>query len=164
MPFPFSHSGEIEFAKTGSHRHFAKSFLDRLERELSRAKARRIRTTDSKLTFSAGIMRPVSSLNPLAMVSGGRVEVLGERDAEVVRYRIGFGQFFVASLVLIALLAPEVFSQPGVPQSQRFGVLAGVWLVLFGGGFAMGVASFRSIVQSAGRYRYPEGSTPETSS
>ena len=164
VPFPFSHSGEIAFAKTGSHRHFARSFLNRLERELTRAKARRIVTTDSELTFSAGMMRPVSSLNRLAMISGGRIEVLGERDVEVVRYRIGFGQLFIASIVLLALLIPDIWSQSDVPGAQRLGLVAGLWLLLFGANFAIGVTSFRSMIQSAGRYRYAEAPAPELSS
>ena len=163
MPFPFSHSGEIAFAKAGSHRHFASSFLNRLERELTRAKARRIVTTNSELIFSAGMMRPVSSLNRLAMVSGGRVEVLGERDAEVVRYRIGFGQLFVASIVLLAFVTPSIWSQLDVPEAQRLGILAGLWLLFFGGNFSISAASFRSMIQSAGRYRYAERPAPEVS-
>src|SRR5262245_34662105 len=110
------------------------------------------------------MIRPVSSGNRLAVVTGGRVQVLGERDAEVVRYRIGFGQFFVASLVMLALVAPEVWAHTRIPEARRLGLLAGIWLLLFGGSFSMGVASFRSMLQSAGRYRYADTSAPVASS
>ena len=157
-----SHIRGIAFAKTGSHRHFAGAFLDRLERELTRRKARRIVRSESGLAFSAGMIRPVSSVNPLALISDGRIEVQGEHAAEVVHYHIGFGQLLVASLVLLALATPTVWSALGRPRVQRLLMLGGSWLLVFGMNFLMGVAGFKSMIQAAGRYRYAEGSEPET--
>jgi hypothetical protein len=155
MPLPFSLSGEIAFAKTGSHRHFARAFLDRLERDLARAKARRIEKTDAGLTFSAGLLRPVSSLNPLLIISRGRVEVVGTEAAEVVRYRIDLGAFFAATLVLVALMGLEFSNDPRL--------LIGMWLFLYGFNVALGIAGFRSMLQGAGRYRYAEVGQPDIS-
>lgn len=133
MSFPFSLSGAVTVRDVT-----VEQAIDRLEGALAQAKAGALRREGSAVQFRGGVFRIVSSWNVLVPISNGVVEVSPNPNGISVSYRVSFMQMLiVATLMVGVFVGPFVMAAPNVSVTGGLGILAVVWLWLFGANFAL---------------------------
>jgi len=133
MSFPGSFSGALTLRDAT-----VAQALARVESALDRERAFALQRSGSAIHFRGGVFRLVSGWNVLAAVSSGVVEMAPAGSGVQVRYRVAFTQLLVVVTGMVAFfLGPFVMMSPGPSMAGRLGILAFMWIWLFGANYAL---------------------------
>ncbi|HKP48122.1 MAG TPA: hypothetical protein VJT50_16090 [Pyrinomonadaceae bacterium] len=130
---------------------YTPEFFSRAARALDAWHARNITIAANRISFTGGIFRLVTNLNPLVPISSGHIEITQTDDEFVVFYEISFAEMLVIDSVMFLLFAGYILFSPNAPAMPVgalviFSVLG--WLFLFGLNWLLGVVQFSSLVKS----------------
>jgi hypothetical protein len=142
MPFPLSLNRCTQVQVTGDPEQYVEPVLTAISDWLKHKRARRIVRSAHSVSFSAGIFRLVTGLNPLGPIGSGSIAVSPDADGIDICYSFRFTELFVTVTVMVAaFFGPPMWRAPNLDEFDAISLLGILWLWLFGGNYA--ITSFR---------------------
>ena len=141
--FPFSFGGTIEIPLESDSKRIISTLTERIKAE----KPSEITSIQSRITFSGGFFRLVGNWNLLVSISYGVIDIAPANNKLLVSYKLWFTELLVFVSLMAGVAAFVVFATGSA--DQNFGIVAKIWLWLFGGNFILTIVRFHSFVRSA---------------
>jgi hypothetical protein len=142
MPFPLSLNRCIHVRGPGDPDQYVELVLTAISDWLERKRARRIVRSPHCVSFSAGIFRLVTGLNPLGPIGSGSIAVSPDANGINICYSFRFTELFVVVTVMVAaFFGPPTWRAPNLDEFDTIAILGTFWIWLFGGNFA--ITSYR---------------------
>ena len=121
-----------------------KSFLENVQQGLVKMRARNITVTKNSVSFTAGMFRFVTNMNPLVSITSGEITV--DPQNGVITYSLSFLELLVGVPILVGVLGilcisqnfPREFFQVGLP-------FIGLSLLVLN--YLLGVSQFKAFIR-----------------
>lgn len=136
MTFPFTLNGTVMISFEVDEKECIDRVIQNITEGLEVVRAKRVQRENASVMFRGGFFRPISGLNPTAVISSGTLKFSSDDHRVRISYHLRFTELvFFASIVVSVLVAPLLLRAPNVTEAKAVGILVFIWVILVGGNY-----------------------------